>query len=134
MKEITVDAIVESIKKVTDFINEELENYDCSMKAQMQISVAIDELISNISYYAYESKVGEVTVQLEVIDDYAIITFIDNGIPYNPLEKTDPDITLSADEREIGGLGIFLVKKNMDDIFYENKEGKNILQIKKSLK
>jgi len=105
------------------------------MKAQMQIDVAIDELFGNIANYAYNPETGKATVRLEVEDDplAVIITFIDNGKPFNPLEKADPDITLSAAERAIGGLGIFLVKKAMDMIDYKFQDGHNILMIKKRL-
>ena len=135
MKELTITATVENIEVVTDFVNEQLEALDCPMKAQMQIDVAIDELFGNIAHYAYNPEVGDATVCVEVIDDplAVVITFIDKGVPYDPLAKADPDITLSAEEREIGGLGIFMVKKSMDEITYEYKDGKNILKIKKNL-
>ncbi len=139
-KSITVDATIENVAVVTDFVNEELEQVGCSMKAQMQIDVAIDELFGNIANYAYKGKseVGQGTATVEVSAKegdvpQVIITFFDHGVPYNPLEKADPDVTLSAEERSIGGLGIFLVKKTMDDIIYEYKDGKNILTIKKNL-
>ena len=136
MKELKLAATVENIEVVTDFVNEQLEALDCPMKAQMQIDVAIDELFGNIAHYAYTPEVGDATVRVEVINDplAVVITFIDNGIPYDPLAKADPDITLSAEEREIGGLGIYMVKKSMDDITYEYKDGQNILAIKKSLR
>ena len=94
------------------------------MKAQMQIDIAIDELFGNIAHYAYNPEVGEATVRIEVIEDplAVVITFIDNGVPYDPLKREDPDTTLSAEEREIGGLGIYLVKKSMDEITYEYKD------------
>ncbi len=135
MKELEIDATVENIEKVTDFVNELLEQYDCPMKAQTQIDIAIDELFGNIAHYAYNPDVGSATVRVEVTDDpiTVIITFIDHGIPYDPLKKADPDITLSADERDIGGLGIYIVKKSMDDITYEYKDGQNILSIKKKI-
>lgn len=135
MKELTLEATVENLNAVTDFVNEQLELYDCPMKAQMQIDVAIDELFSNIAHYAYNPNVGPATVRVEVAEDplSVIITFIDNGVPYDPLAKADPDITLSAEERGIGGLGIFMVKKTMDDVTYEYKDGQNILKIKKHL-
>ena len=135
MKELTIDATVDNIEKVTEFVNAQLEEYDCPMKAQMQIDVAIDELFGNIAHYAYDPDVGPATVSVEVEENplSVIITFIDNGKPYDPLAKSDPDVTLSADEREIGGLGIFLVKKTMDDVSYEYKNGQNILRIKKSI-
>ena len=136
MKELTIAATVESIETVTDFVNEQLEAYDCPMKVVMQIDIAIDELFSNIAHYAYNPETGEATVRVEVVEDplSVIITFIDNGVPYDPLKQEDPDTTLSIEERQIGGLGIYMVKKTMDDITYEYKDGKNILAIKKHLK
>ena len=135
MKELNIAATVENIETVTDFVNEQLEALDCPMKAQMQIDIAIDELFSNIAHYAYNPEIGQATVRVEVIEDplAVTITFIDNGVPYDPLAKADPDTTLSAEEREIGGLGIYMVKKSMDDITYEYKDGQNILAIKKNL-
>ena len=135
MKEMTIDAAIENIPAVTAFVEEQLEQYNCPMKAQMQIDIAIDELFSNIAQYAYNPKTGKATVRVEVTENpmAVIITFIDNGVPYNPLAKTDPDVTLSADKRQIGGLGIFMVKKSMDDISYEYKNGQNILKIKKNI-
>ena len=135
MKELTIAATVGNIEAVTDFVNEQLEALECPMKAQMQIDIAIDELFGNIAHYAYNPDVGDATVRVEVIDNplAVVITFIDNGVPYDPLAKADPDITLSADEREIGGLGNFMVKKTMDDITYEYKDGQNILRIRKNI-
>lgn len=135
MKELTIEASVDNIEAVTDFVNEQLEALDCPMKAQIQIDIAIDELFSNIAYYAYNPDVGNATVRVEVIENPLTvkISFIDNGVPYDPLAKADPDVTLSAEEREIGGLGIYMVKKSMDDISYEYKDGQNILTIKKRL-
>ena len=135
MKELTVEAKIENIEAVTDFVNEQLEALDCPMKAQMQIDIAIDELFGNIAHYAYNPEIGKATVRVEVIEDplAVTITFIDNGVPYDPLAKADPDTTLSAEERDIGGLGIYMVKKSMDDITYEYKDGQNILTIKKKI-
>lgn len=135
MKELTLAATVENIETVTEFVNAQLELLDCPIKAQMQIDIAIDELFGNIAHYAYNTEVGSATVRVEVSEAplAVIITFIDNGIPYDPLGKDDPDITLSAEEREIGGLGIYMVKKSMDEITYEYKDGQNILKIKKNI-
>lgn len=135
MKEMTITATVENIEKVTDFANEQLEAIGCPMKAQMQIDVAIDELFGNIAHYAYNPETGPATVRVEVTEApvSVIVTFIDHGIPYDPLKKDDPDLTLSADEREIGGLGIFMVKKTMDEITYEYRDGQNILRIRKDI-
>ena len=135
MKELNIAATVENIETVTDFVNEQLEALDCPMKAQMQIDIAIDELFGNIAHYAYNPEIGKATVRVEVVEDplAVVITFIDKGVPYDPLAKDDPDITLSAEERGIGGLGIFMVKKTMDEIAYEYKDGQNILTIKKKI-
>lgn len=135
MKELTIAATVENIEVVTDFVNQQLEELACPMKAQMQINIAIDELFSNIAHYSYNPEVGQATVRVEVVENplAVTITFIDNGIPYDPLAKEDPDLTLSAEERQIGGLGIYMVKKSMDEISYEYKDGQNILSIKKCI-
>ena len=135
MKELTIEATTGNIETVTDFVNEQLETLDCSMKVQMQVDIAIDELFSNIARYAYNPETGSATVQVEVTENplAVVITFIDHGKPYDPLAKDDPDTKLSAEERQIGGLGIYMVKKTMDDVSYEYKDGRNILKIKKNL-
>lgn len=133
MKELTIDATIENIATVTTFIDEQLDHRDCPMKTKRQVHIAIDELFGNIAYYAYHPEKGIVTVRAEVTDNplAVVITFIDNGTPYDPLAKADPDTTLSVEERDIGGLGIYMVKKTMDDISYEYRDGQNILRIKK---
>ena len=135
MKELTVDATVENIMRVTAFVDEQLEALDCPVKARMQIDIAIDELFGNIAHYAYHPEVGAATVRVEVVQEplSVVVTFIDHGIPYDPLARQEPDTGLSAEDREIGGLGIFMVKKSMDEISYEYKDGKNILRIKKAI-
>ncbi len=135
MKELTLAAVVESIPEVTAFVDTELEALGCPMKAQMQIDIAIDELFGNIAHYAYAPDTGEATVRFDFDEQtrMACITFIDSGTPYNPLERKEPDVTLSAEEREIGGLGIFLVRKTMDGMDYEHRDGRNILSIRKRI-
>ena len=133
--EIELDAKVENLTLATEFIEAFLEKVDHSMKAMMQINIAIDEIFTNIASYAYSFGIGKVKLKVKMSDDpYAVvITFIDNGIPYDPLAKEDPDVTLSAEDRQIGGLGIFMAKKLMDEITYEHRDGKNILVMKKIL-
>lgn len=135
MKELTVDATIESIPVITEFVDEQLEQFGCPMKAQAQIDIAIDELFSNIVHYAYHPGTGPATVRVEVVEDplSVVITFIDQGVPYDPLAQADPDVTLSAEDRKIGGLGIYIVKKNMNEITYEYKDGRNILRIRKEI-
>jgi len=135
LKELTVPATLENIAVVTAFVDEQLEALDCTMKAQMQIDVAIDELFGNIAHYAYGSGTGDATVRFEFDEQTrsASVTFIDGGAPFNPLEKADPDVTLSAEAREIGGLGIFMVKKSMDKLEYSRENGHNELTIHKHI-
>lgn len=135
MSELTIEAKTENLEKVLAFVDKHLEEKECAIKVQMQIDVAVEELFVNIAQYAYDSDTGMVTIQVEIQEEplAVMITFIDNGVPYNPLAKEDPDITLAAEERQIGGLGIYMVKKTMDDITYDYKDGQNILRIRKQL-
>jgi anti-sigma regulatory factor (Ser/Thr protein kinase) len=135
LKELTLEAVKENITAVTMFVDEQLESFECSMKAQMQLDVAVDELFANIANYAYPGGVGNATIQIEFepSERMVSITFIDSGIPYDPLKKPDPDVTLSAEERSIGGLGIFLVKKTMDDMTYRFENNQNIVTIRKKI-
>ena len=135
MKELTIEAIPENVEKVVDFVETQLKEYGCGLRTMTAVEVAVDELFSNIAHYAYNPETGEATVLVDVKEEplSVEITFIDNGVPYDPLKKEDPDTTLSADERPIGGLGIFIVKKSMDSVDYEYKDGKNILTIKKKI-
>lgn len=135
MKELTVDATIENIPAVTDFVNEQLEAHGCPMKARTQIDIAIDELFGNIAHYAYAPRVGPATVRVELAEEppRAVITFIDSGVPYDPLKNEDPDTALSAEERGSGGLGVYMVKKSMDAVEYEYRDGRNVLKITKKL-
>ena len=135
MKDITVDATLDNLEVVQNFVSEELETQGCSMKVMMQIEIAVEEIYVNIVHYAYNPEIGKATIRCEVTDDpmQVIIQFLDSGVPFDPLAKKDADITLSAEEREIGGLGIFMVKQSMDEVSYEYTEGKNVLTIRKVL-
>lgn len=134
MKELKVDATTEKLDEVIAFVEGQLEQYDCPMKSMTQLSIAVEEIFVNIAHYAYRPEIGQATVRVQVEENplTVVITFLDNGIPYDPLAREDPDITLSAEEREIGGLGIFMVKKSMDAVTYEYKDGQNILTITKN--
>ncbi|MBP5490590.1 MAG: SpoIIE family protein phosphatase [Lachnospiraceae bacterium] len=133
--ELVVEALTENLPQVTAFVDARLEAADCPMKAQMQIDVAVEEIFVNIAGYAYAPEIGMATVRVEVSEEplTVTITFIDHGVPYDPLAKEDPDVTLSAEQRELGGLGIFMTKKLMDDVSYEYKDGQNILTLRKKL-
>ena len=155
MKELKTKALVKSITEVTDFINDYLEDHGCPMKTQMQIDIAVEEIFVNIANYAYNPEIGDATIRVEVSNEplavaitfldhgkpydplakedprYVDITFIDSGVPFNPLKIREPDVKLSLEERQIGGLGVFLVRKMMDDMQYEFKDGQNINRIRK---
>lgn len=135
MQEMIFPAVTESIPKVTAWIDELLEKLECPMRAQMQIDVAIDEIFGNIAHYAYPDQSGSAAVQADFEEGPRLfsLTFVDHGIPFDPLRQSDPDTTLDAQERAVGGLGIFLVKKTMDDVSYQYRDGSNILCLKKKI-
>ncbi|MBQ5995050.1 MAG: ATP-binding protein [Clostridia bacterium] len=134
MKTLIIEASNDNLYTVNEFIDSFLENEGCSLKAQTQIDLCVEEIFVNIANYAYGEGKGNAEISVENNDGKVTITFTDSGIAYNPLEKSDPDTTLSADERQIGGLGIFLVKKNMDSVSYEYKDNKNIFSMTKQIK
>ena len=130
---LTVDAKVDNWGQVLEFIDEQLQAQNCPMRAMLEIDVAAEEIFVNVASYAYESGVGTVDVKIDFEDNpkAVVIRFSDRGMPYDPLKKADPDITLPAEKRQIGGLGIYMVKKSMDGVFYEYKDGQNHLTIRK---
>ena len=125
----------EELTNVISFVGETLEKYNCPLKTQTIIYVAIEEVFINVANYAYPNKEGIVEIKISFNENENVIAFeiIDEGIPFNPLNKPDPD-TLSAEERNIGGLGIFITKKTMDDVIYSYENNKNILKMIKKLK
>ena len=133
--ELEIEGVKENLPVVVDFVNSFLDEVECSPRAKMQIGIAVEEIFVNIANYAYAPGKGNATIRVEVTHEPVTveIMFIDSGVPYDPLAKEDQDVTLSADERRIGGLGIFMVKQTMDEITYEYKDGKNILKLKKNL-
>ena len=135
MKEMILNAEIARMDDVLDFINAELEAHDVPMKTIMQLDIAIEEIFVNIAHYAYNPEIGQASITVEVDDASRSITirFMDRGKPYDPLSREDPDVTLGVEEREIGGLGIYMVKKSMDEVSYAYEEGQNILTIRKLL-
>lgn len=139
-KEIVVDAVLEELDSVTDYISEYLAEMGCSTPMEIKICIACEEIFVNIANYAYEKMGSEVprmacvALSQDPSGNNVQITFRDRGISYNPLEKEDPDITLSAAERQIGGLGIFMVKKSMDKVLYERDGNENVLMLIKNIK
>ena len=134
-KELTIDAVMDNLDQVLGFVDAELEACDCPIRYQLPIDVAVEELFTNIASYSYTPDVGTATVRVEVINEplAVIITFVDHGVPYDPLKKADPSLNVEVEDRSIGGFGIFMVKNSMDEINYEYRDGQNILSIRKNL-
>ena len=131
----TFPAKTESLSDVLGFVEQTLETLECPMKIQTAICVAIEEVFVNIARYAYPESIGDMTLHIGFDGETRAITFrvTDKGVPFDPLKKADPDITLSAEEREIGGLGIFIAKKTMDSLTYAYENGENILTMTKKI-
>jgi len=139
-KEIVVDAVLDELDNVTDYISEYLAEMGCSTPMEIKICIACEEIFVNIANYAYKEMGPEVphlacvSLSRDPSGDNVQITFRDKGIFYNPLAREDPDITLKAEERQIGGLGIFMVKKSMDKVLYERDGDENVLMLIKKVK
>ena len=135
MKEITLQAKMDNLNPVIDMIEKELERFSCPMEVLTQISIACEEIFVNIACYGYTPDEGDAVVSIDITGNspkICVIIFDDSGHQFNPLEKPDPDVTLAAVERPIGGLGIYMVKNTMDDVSYEYINSHNILTITKS--
>ena len=133
--EMFITAKKENLPAVINFINSKMEAAGCPMRTVMQVDVAAEEIFVNVALYAYEGGEGPVSVRVDIPESRGevIITFTDSGMPFDPLAKEDPDIGQSAEQRSIGGLGIFMVKKTMDSCSYEYRDGKNVFTMKKNL-
>ena len=134
-EELLIEAVVDNLDVVNSFVHQFIERFDCSKRTLMQLDLFVEEIFVNIASYAYFPNTGLVKILIEAKREPITIslTFIDSGVPYNPLEQSDPDINLSSEERQIGGLGIFLIKNLVDDISYKFVDGQNVLQIIKFL-
>jgi anti-sigma regulatory factor (Ser/Thr protein kinase) len=151
-KNLKILAVVDNLAQVLENVDAQLETENCPMKIQMQVDIAVEELFVNIANYAYTPDTGDADILIETLNTCPIpeeyrkglsekdlkgkwlrVTLSDSGVPFDPLQKDDPDISLSAQERRVGGLGIFMVKKSMDHMYYEYKDGKNHISIIKKL-
>ena len=136
MKTLKIEAETEKLSEVLAFLDEELETLGCDMKTVFALDLSVEEIFVNIASYAYEGGKGEaeMTLDFSETDNMFTVTFRDSGFPYDPLAKEDPDVTLALEDRKIGGLGIFMVKKNMDEMSYEYKDGQNVLVLRKKIR
>ena len=133
--EITLEALDENLEAAQEFVRNQVEPLCNDTSIQLQLDLVVEEIFVNIAHYAYAPQTGSVTITCKVSTEPARLTvsFADSGKPFNPLEKPDPDVTLSSEERSIGGLGIFLVKKYMTSVNYDYKDGKNIFTLTRDL-
>ena len=133
--ELRVEALKDKLPLVLGFLEEQLEQTDCSMKTKMQLDLAVEEIFVNIASYAYGSDSGTAVIRVALSEnpDTIIVTFLDEGTPFDPLKQEDPDIKKSSDDRQVGGLGVYLVKNLVDGMEYEYKDGKNTLTVTKEL-
>ena len=131
MAELEVAAIQDNLKDVFEFVNSELKERTDNKTLMRQIKLCVEEIFLNISSYAYHPGTGNAKIILRLEGDpvpiRVSITFIDKGRPFNPLSEGNPDTESDLDERQVGGLGIFLVKNSADDIYYEFKNDQNML-------
>ena len=135
MQELTIPALVENLPRVLEFVDSNLEGLGMSPADKMQVDVAVEEIFVNIASYAYIPEEGPATVRFETTQPpvSVIVSFLDRGVPYDPLAKPDPDLDQPLQKRRRGGLGIYMVKQYMDGIEYEYRDGQNILTLKKTL-
>lgn len=129
--EITVAASLDEIPVISDFIERLMKTSGFDMKKIIEVQLAAEEACTNIALYAYPGGDGNIHIDAEVGDDLQL-NIEDNGTPFDPTKLDTPPIKLGAEERPIGGLGIYLIKTYVDDISYEFKEGKNILRLIKN--
>ena len=133
MPQKTFPAKCEAFYDVSTFVEGELDKLDCSMKVMTQISVCVEEIFVNVAHYAYPDREGDVTISISLENGLLTVQLQDYGVPFDPLAKEDPDITLGAEERSIGGLGIFMVKRSMDHVSYDRRDGQNIFTMQKHI-
>lgn len=130
---VTVPAVGEQLDAALDFVEKTLAETNVAVKLRTPFMVATDEIFTNIAYYAYPDGPGTVELSFDINPDCVSLTFADSGLQHDPLAHPDPDVTLSADERDVGGLGIYLVKSLMDDVTYAYTDGMNRLTLKKQI-
>ena len=132
MEQIKIPARVDCLDALLDFVDGRMSDAGIDVRQQSKVLVAAEEIFINIASYAYHPGEGNVVVRAKVETERFVIEFRDCGKPFNPLEAKVPDLNVAARDRLIGGLGIYMVKKLMDGIFYDYLVGKNVLTIIKN--
>ena len=132
-KVMEVEATIANIVVIDEFVAHELEQHGASHKTRQQIKLALEEVLANVASYAYPEGGGTMKVDLDFSGDTITLVISDSGVPFDPTNAPEPDISLSAEERNIGGLGVFLVQQIMDEMNYERVDGRNVLTLRKSI-
>jgi anti-sigma regulatory factor (Ser/Thr protein kinase) len=135
INEFQIAAEIANLDEVLNFVDEQLESMECTPKARMQLDMAVEEMFVNIASYAYGGESGPAWIRMWFREEgkMAVVELIDRGVPYDPLAKEDPDVTLSLEKRAVGGLGIFMVKKSVDRMRYNYEDGCNIVTLEKRI-
>lgn len=128
MKELTLEATIEHVRQVTEFVDAQLETVPCQIKARRLIDIAVDEIFSNIAHYAYAPQTGMATIRVEICEEEQTveITFMDRGIPFDPLAHANP---VQGRPSKLGGMGISIVRRSMDQFLYEHTDGYNVTKL-----
>ena len=131
---IKTEANESNLDKILDYVSAKFEEAGASPKVITELAIAVEEIYINVAHYAYKPDTGPATVKVDIDKENRVgtVTISDNGKPYNPLEREDPDITASAEDRPIGGLGILMTKKLVDEAEYEYKDNQNVMKLKKA--
>ena len=133
-KHFVIENRIEELSALAEKIDDLAEEWELSQALVMNINLVIEEAISNIIFYAFtDNDKHEIKISVSLNDNMLIIKITDDGIPFNPLAQKQPDINLPAEERPVGGLGIFLISQIMDDMHYARRKNQNILTLNKSI-
>lgn len=125
---------IDEINRLHAFIEEVGETFELPMKVVLNLNLVLEEAVTNVIMYAYPQEQNEhIYLTAKKQDDRLVFVLTDSGIAFDPTQTPDADITLSADERQIGGLGIFLIRKIMNEVKYERIDDKNVLTLEKEL-
>ena len=133
-KELIINNQIEELERLAIFVEEGSEELGLDPETTMNLNLALEEVVSNVILYAYPREMGEkITIMAQTEKQSLIFTITDKGKEFDPTNVEEADVTLSAEEREIGGLGIFIVKNIMNEVTYQRLDGKNILTLKKNI-
>jgi anti-sigma regulatory factor (Ser/Thr protein kinase) len=135
MEQLTVKAVLDNLERMLEFVTNAARNAGATKTLQNTLRLVCEEALVNVINYAYPGSEGELTITADIrpVPPAIVLEIADSGFAFNPLDRPDPDTTLPAGQRQIGGLGIFIIKKNMDKVAYRREGGRNVLTMEKRL-